>query len=162
MKVPGFLKNKYVCYALMALAALNVIGYLTVKAWECLALFLLTAYSAHCYCKDKSCAILAALFVANFVFGCGRVKEGFADAMKGPAEHMHEAMKEANTAAAKCSDHATAEECGKVGAAAGEASKICAWNEQAADGKGECQKIPAMDAPTSPPPPPPAPPAKTD
>ena len=155
MKVPGFLKNKYVCYALMALAALNVIGYLTVKAWECLALFLLTAYSAHCYCKDKSCAILAALFVANFVFGCGRVKEGFAEAMKGPAEHMQEAMKEANTAAEKCEDAQDAAACGKVGAAAGEVSKICAWNDQANNNAGECQKIPAIDAPTTPPPPPP-------
>ena len=99
MKVPAILKNKYVCYALMALASLNVIGYLTVKAWECLALFTLTAYSAHCYCKNVSCAILAALFVANFVFGCGRVKEGFEDAMKGPVEHMKEAAASAGAAA---------------------------------------------------------------
>ena len=100
MKVPAILKNKYVCYALMALASLNVIGYLTVKAWECLAIFTLTAYSAHCYCKNVSCAILAALFVANFVFGCGRVKEGFEDAMKGPAEHMADASESAGEAAA--------------------------------------------------------------
>lgn len=99
MKVPAILKNKYVCYALMALASLNVIGYLTVKAWECLALFTLTAYSAHCYCKNVSCAILAALFVANFVFGCGRVKEGFEDAMKGPVEKMADIAIEANTVA---------------------------------------------------------------
>ena len=91
MKVPAILKNKYVCYALMALASLNVIGYLTVKAWECLALFTLTAYGAHCYCKNVSCAILAALFVANFVFGCGRVKEGFEDAMKGGDAHVGDA-----------------------------------------------------------------------
>ena len=90
MKVPAILKNKYVCYALMALASLNVIGYLTVKAWECLALFTLTAYSCYCYCNNVSCSILAALFVANFVFGCGRVKEGFEDAMKGPVEHMND------------------------------------------------------------------------
>ena len=92
MKVPAILKNKYVCYALMALASLNVIGYLTVKAWECLALFTLTAYGAHCYCKNVSCAILAALFVANFVFGCGRVKEGFTDAMKGGDAHVGDAQ----------------------------------------------------------------------
>ena len=92
MKVPAILKNKYVCYALMALASLNVIGYLTVKAWECLALFTLTAYGAHCYCKNVSCAILAALFVANFVFGCGRVKEGFTDALKGGDAHVGDAQ----------------------------------------------------------------------
>ena len=62
MKVPALLKNKYVCYALMALAALNVIGYVTVKAWECLALFALAGYSAHCYCNNVSVAIIAALF----------------------------------------------------------------------------------------------------
>ena len=98
MKVPGILKNKYVCYALMALAALNVIGYLTVKAWECLALFVLAGYSAYCYCKDKSCAILAALFVANFVFGCGRVKEGFEEALKEPEQNMKDAKDKIDTA----------------------------------------------------------------
>ena len=102
MKVPAILKNKYVCYALMALASLNVIGYLTVKAWECLALFTLTAYGAHCYCKNVSCAILAALFVANFVFGCGRVKEGFEDALKGPVEKMTEASGLLREAANEC------------------------------------------------------------
>ena len=109
MKVPGILKNKYVCYALMALAALNVVGYLTVKAWECLALFVLAGYSAHCYCKDKSVAILAALFVANFVFGCGRVKEGFEEALKGPVEHLQEAQQSAEAAASQCTGKDQAE-----------------------------------------------------
>ncbi len=104
MKVPALLKNKYVCYALMALAALNIIGYVTVKAWECLALFSLAGYSAHCYCKNVSLAILAALFVANFVFGCGRVKEGFEDAMAGPVEKMIEAQTKASEAAEATAD----------------------------------------------------------
>lgn len=91
MKVPALLKNKYVFYGLAVLAVLNVVGYVSVRAYECLALFVLTAYSAHCYCKNESCAILAALFVANFVFGCGRVKEGMEDMMKGPEEHMIDA-----------------------------------------------------------------------
>lgn len=75
MQVPGVLKNKYVCYAVYALAVVNVLGYLGMKSYECLALFGLSAYSANCYCKNKVCAILAGLFVANFVFGCGRLKE---------------------------------------------------------------------------------------
>lgn len=104
MKVPNILKNKYVCYALMALASLNIIGYLTVKAWECLALFTLTAYSCYCYCNNISCSILAALFVANFVFGCGRVKEGFEDMLKGPGENMEDAATSAQEAADKQND----------------------------------------------------------
>ena len=127
MKVPGILKNKYVCYALMALAALNVIGYLTVKAWECLALFALTAYSVHSYCGDKSLAILAALFVANFIFGCGRVKEGFEDALKGTAEHMQDAANSALIAEGLCTGHDLATEAGRTAceSATNEAGVAC-------------------------------------
>ena len=102
MKVPGLLKNKYVFYGLAVLAVLNIVGYVSVRAYECLALFVLTAYSAHCYCKNESLAVLAALFVANFVFGCGRVKEGFEDAMKGPVEKMTEAAGLLREAAGEC------------------------------------------------------------
>ena len=98
MKVPAVLKNKYLFYALAVLAALNVIGYASVKAYECLALFLLAGYGMHCYCKNKSLAILAALFVANFVFGCGRVKEGFEEAMKAPKELLEDAAAAASKA----------------------------------------------------------------
>ena len=102
MKVPSLLKNKYVFYGLAVLAVMNVIGYVSVRAYECLALFVLTAYSAHCYCKNESLAVLAALFVANFVFGCGRVKEGFEEAIKGPAEHMKDAAESAAIAEGLC------------------------------------------------------------
>ena len=123
MKVPALLKNKYVCYALMALAALNIIGYVTVKAWECLALFSLAGYSAHCYCKNVSLAILAALFVANFVFGCGRVKEGFEDAMAGPSEKMTEAAGLLREAQSQCASHAEKGAC--------DADTACKWDEVA-------------------------------
>lgn len=129
MKVPALLKNKYVCYALMALAALNVIGYVTVKAWECLALFALAGYSAHCYCNNVSLAILAALFVANFVFGCGRVKEGFEDAMKGPVEKMTEAADLLEGAANDCADKAQADCTGS-----------CEWDDAASECKAAAQQ----------------------
>ena len=99
MKVPSVLKNKYLFYALAVLAALNVIGYASVKAYECLALFLLAGYGMHCYCSNKSLTILAALFVANFVFGCGRVKEGFEEALKSPEDLLKEAAGKAGDAA---------------------------------------------------------------
>ena len=98
MKVPAVLKNKYLFYALAVLAALNVIGYASVKAYECLALFVLAGYGMHCYCNNKSLAILAALFVANFVFGCGRVKEGFEEAMKAPEDLLKDAADAASAA----------------------------------------------------------------
>lgn len=90
MKVPAIFKNKWVVYAIYALAVLNVLGYVSTKSWECLALFAATAYSVNCYAKNIVIAVLSGLFVSNFVFGCGRVKENFegmkdgelADAMK--------------------------------------------------------------------------------
>jgi len=101
MQVPGILKNKYVGYAVYALAILNILGYLGMKSYECLALFGLTAYSANCYCKNRVCAILAGLFVANFIFGCGRLREGLAP-MSEKLENL-----------ANCADAKSKEECGE-------------------------------------------------
>ena len=101
MQVPKIFKNKYVCYAVYALAVVNVLGYLGMKSYECLALFGLAAYSANCYCKDKVCAILAGLFVANFVFGCGRLKENM-EPMSEQLEKM--ANKCAEKSEADCKD----------------------------------------------------------
>ena len=133
MKVPGLLKNKYVFYGLAVLAVLNIVGYVSVRAYECLALFVLTAYSAHSYCKNESLAVLAALFVANFVFGCGRVKEGFEDAIKDPAEHMADASASALEAADLCSDHTTKDTCKDIAAAGSAAAQKCKWDETDTD-----------------------------
>jgi hypothetical protein len=138
MKVPGILKNKYVCYALMALAALNVIGYVTVKAWECLALFALTAYSVHSYCNDKSLAILAALFVSNFVFGCGRVKEGFADAFKEPEDNLDDATQSSTVAANQLQGNPATANTPAAGAAAAAATATATAAAAATALKAKC------------------------
>lgn len=116
MKVPAVLKNKYLFYALAVLAALNVIGYASVKAYECLALFLLAGYGMHCYCSNKSLSILAALFVANFVFGCGRVKEGFEEALKSPEDLLKEAAGKAEDAVGKLPNDSSSQEAAKKAA----------------------------------------------
>lgn len=100
MKLPGVLSNKYVFYALATLAVLNVVGYVSVKAWECLVLFVLTAYSTQCYTKNKCASILAALFVANFVFGCGRLREGLENFAEGAADAEEVVDKAVDAAAA--------------------------------------------------------------
>ena len=130
MKVPALLKNKYVFYGLAVLAVLNVVGYVSVRAYECLALFVLTAYSAHCYCKNESCAILAALFVANFVFGCGRVKEGFEEAMKAPEDLLKDAAEAASKAGEQLSmqegNEPAIQACTAIDVAASDAATKCA------------------------------------
>mgnify|MGYP001030647293 FL=1 len=143
MQVPKIFKNKYVCYAVYALAVINILGYLGMKSYECLALFGLAAYSANCYCKDKVCAILAGLFVANFVFGCGRLKENFEGYKEKLAKITDEMLKKADNA----------EKCGALGSAAkwDEAAKACnriqGFVEGMKEGKDDDDEEDVPDAP---------------
>ena len=138
MKVPAVLKNKYLFYALAVLAALNVIGYASVTAYECLALFLLAGYGMHCYCNNKSLSILAALFVANFVFGCGRVKEGFEEAMKAPEDLLKDAAEAAAQAGgqlAKEGKENMVKKCSDLAITAATLKGDCENNDHTTDGK---------------------------
>ena len=118
MKLPAILKNKYVVMVAAVFAVLNVVGYVTSKAWECLVLFAATAYSVQCYTKNVVVGILAGLFVANFVFGCGRIKENFdAGDLEGmlkkaakTAENMSECPKGKVKKDGKCVDDVEAGE----------------------------------------------------
>ena len=86
--------NKIVYYIVLAFAALNVLGYFSMRSWECIVLFSAVAYSANCYGKNMTIALLAGLFVSNFVFGCNRVKEGFEEAHT-PAKKANKLLKKA-------------------------------------------------------------------
>ena len=79
----SLLKNKYVYYAVVLFSVVNVLGYFSVRSWECIVMFAAVAYSANCYSKNATVALLSGLFVSNFVFGCNRVKEGFEEKMSG-------------------------------------------------------------------------------
>ena len=99
MKVPKIFNNEVVHYALIFLAVLNVVGYVAAKAYECLVLFGVGYYAANTYLKNVGLSVLAALFLSNFVFGCGRVTESFTENMKGAREHMKDSKKSAELAA---------------------------------------------------------------
>ena len=77
------LKNKYVLYAVSALAVLNVLGYLSIGSMECLGVFAVTALVCQQYNKNMTICLLAAIFAANVIFGCGRIKENFVEGKCG-------------------------------------------------------------------------------
>lgn len=79
LTLQNVLKNKYVLYAVSALAVLNVLGYLSIGSMECLGVFALTALVCQQYNKNMTVCLLAAIFAANVVFGCGRIKENFVE-----------------------------------------------------------------------------------
>ncbi len=80
------LHNKYVLYIVLFLAITNILGYLTIGDWNSLVLFIVLGVLSTHFSKNMiinlSIAmigtnfIFAGLFVANILFGCGRVKEG--------------------------------------------------------------------------------------
>ncbi len=118
----------------------------------------------HVYCNNKSLSILAALFVANFVFGCGRVKEGFEEALKSPEDLLKEAATSAGEAANQLQNQGNtqgANVAGQVANAAFQASETSCCDNGArkgdltADQTGMCDTGNfCMSAPNPPPTPP--------
>ena len=53
---------------------------------ECLGVFALTALVCQQYNKNMTVCLLAAIFAANVVFGCGRIKENFTEGAGHEAE----------------------------------------------------------------------------
>jgi hypothetical protein len=90
MKLDKILKSKVLYYVALVLMVINVLGYVSLGSTECVIIFGITTYLANMFTKNRSLDILCGLFVANVVFGCGRVKEGM--------ESGHEKMKKAEAA----------------------------------------------------------------
>ena len=90
MKLDKILKSKVLYYVALVLMVINVLGYVSLGSTECVIIFGITTYLANMFTNNRSLDILCGLFVANVVFGCGRVKEGM--------ESGHEKMKKAKAA----------------------------------------------------------------
>ena len=113
MNLDALSKNKYVLYAVLALAVINIVGYVAVGSMECLGVFAVTAFVCYQYQKNIAICLLAAMFVANFLIGCGKVKENFTSSEKNCAALTEETCEkdsdgkckwspETKDAAAKC------------------------------------------------------------
>ena len=77
MKLEKILKSKGLYYVALVLMVVNVLGYVSMGSIECIVVFAISYYLSNSYTKNQSVDILVGLFVANVVFGCGRVKEGY-------------------------------------------------------------------------------------
>jgi hypothetical protein len=110
MKIPAIFKNQVLYYVVLAFSVLNVLGYVSMKAWECLALFALTAYIVNMQVDNVTVGLLAGIFVANFIFSCGRVKEGVDKTLQKPEEDVKEAEEALERAEEKAKACAEGEE----------------------------------------------------
>ena len=77
MKLEKILKSKGLYYVALVLMVVNVLGYVSMGSIECIVVFAISYYLSNSYTNNQSVDILVGLFVANVVFGCGRVKEGY-------------------------------------------------------------------------------------
>ena len=95
MKFDKLLKNKYLHYAAVALMVINVLGYVAMGSIECILVLGGAAYLAQHFTKNRTADIFIGLFVANILFGCGRLREGMEH---GPKKVADDAQGSANVA----------------------------------------------------------------
>jgi len=77
MKVPTFLKNKYVLYILSFLGIMNVLGYVALEDYNSMALFVVMLLLSRYFSKNWSLNILISILVSSVVSMNNKVKEGF-------------------------------------------------------------------------------------
>ena len=80
MKFDKLMKNKYLYYAAVALMVINVLGYVAMGSIECILVLGGAAYLAQHFTQNRTADIFIGLFVANILFGCGRLREGMGGA----------------------------------------------------------------------------------
>jgi len=135
MKFDKILKNKYLHYAAVVLMVINVLGYVAMGSIECILVLGGAAYLAHHFTKNRTADIFIGLFVANILFGCGRLREGFEGVDKTLEKAASEKMQEAKVAHAN-GDHQGAKEKAKTSQDISKVAKKCAEGEKmGADGK---------------------------
>ena len=114
MKLEKILKSKYLHYVALFLLVVNVIGYISLGSMECILVLAVAYYASHHLTKNRTLDIFLAIFVANMVFGCGRIKEGYegldTKAGKLASECDHKAQSDC-TDAEHCKWDATKKQC---------------------------------------------------
>jgi hypothetical protein len=93
MKVPAFLKNKYVLKFLIFMAIVNVLGYIALEKFNSMALFIVMILLSRYFSKNTSINILIAIIVTSFFTLHNKMREGFKEEEKS----TESSTKEKNT-----------------------------------------------------------------
>jgi len=81
--VKKVLTNKYVLYVVLFLTITNILGYLMVKDFESLALFISLGLITSYFSKNMIIIMGVAMFGTNVVFASNKIREGFQEGNKG-------------------------------------------------------------------------------
>lgn len=88
IKVPGFLKNKYILYILLVIGIINVLGYISMEDYNSLALFVSIGLLSSYFSKNMSVNLLLAIVVTSLVAVNNKAIEGFEDKKEKQKEKM--------------------------------------------------------------------------
>jgi len=80
------LTNKYILYIVLFLAITNVLGYLMVKDFESIALFIALGVISSYFSKNMIIVLSIAMLGTNFVFANNKIREGMTE---GHASNHH-------------------------------------------------------------------------
>tara|TARA_B110000971_G_C20025860_1_gene508772 strand:- start:887 stop:1525 length:639 start_codon:yes stop_codon:yes gene_type:complete len=86
MKVPSFLKNKYVLNFLIFMAIVNVLGYIALEEFNSMALFIVMILLSRYFSKNTSINILIAIIVTSCFTLNNKVREGFKEKEKSTSK----------------------------------------------------------------------------
>jgi len=86
MKVPSFLKNKYVLKFLIFMAIVNVLGYVALEEFNSMALFIVMILLSRYFSKNTSINILIAIIVTSCFTLNNKVREGFKEKEKSTSK----------------------------------------------------------------------------
>jgi|TARA_B110000971_G_C19887250_1_gene443582 flagellar hook-basal body complex protein FliE len=97
MKVPALLKNKYILYILLLVGIINILGYLTIKDYNSLALFVIMGMLSTYFSKNMSINLLVAIIVTSLVAVNNKLQEGFEanakDALNDTMDSVNDVVK---------------------------------------------------------------------
>jgi len=102
MNINKIITHKYFHYTAIALMIFNIIGYVSMQSMECVLVFGAASYAANHFTKNRALDIFIGLFVANVLFGCGRVKEGFVEGNEETSVSFEKAAAAADAKACEC------------------------------------------------------------
>ena len=102
MKVPSFLKNKYVLKFLIFMAIVNVLGYVALEEFNSLALFVVMLLLSRYFSKNTSINILIAIIVTSCFTLNNKVREGFKEKEKSTSKKENKKENKKETDAPIC------------------------------------------------------------
>lgn len=76
IKVPGFLKNKYILYIILILAIINVLGYIAMEDYSSLGLFVTIGLLSSYFSKNMSVNLLLAIVITSIMAANNKFREG--------------------------------------------------------------------------------------